>query len=105
TFIPSTLDNNLKLMENDPEYWQRVVASANGREDLIKAWRFGLWDIVAGGMFDGDAWNRKIHVLQPFPIPHSWRIDRSFDWGSSKPYSVGFWAESDGTKIGRASCR
>ena len=24
-------------------------------------------------------------------------IDRSFDWGSSKPFSVGWWAESDGT--------
>jgi hypothetical protein len=29
-----------------------VVASANGRTDLIKAWRFGLWDIVADGTFD-----------------------------------------------------
>jgi hypothetical protein len=95
-FIPSTLDNNPALMLADPEYWKRVVASANGRQDLIKAWRFGEWDLVAGGMFD-DVYRVKTHVLAPFSIPKSWRIDRSFDWGSSKPFSVGWWAESDGT--------
>lgn len=96
-FIPSTLDDNPQLLKNDPMYWVNVVMSANGREDLIKAWRYGLWDIVAGGMFD-DVWNRKVHVVLPFPIPASWRINRSFDWGSSRPYSVGFWAECDGTQ-------
>jgi hypothetical protein len=95
-FIPSTLDNNPAMMENDPEYWKRVVASANGRQEIIKAWRYGQWDIVAGGMFD-DVYRVKTHVITPFPIPHGWRIDRSFDWGSSKPFSVGWWAESDGT--------
>jgi hypothetical protein len=24
-------------------------------------------------------------------------VDRAFDWGSARPYSVGWWAESDGT--------
>lgn len=97
-FIPSTLDDNPQLMKNDPMYWVNVVISANGREDLIKAWRYGLWNIVAGGMFD-DLWlDGRYHILPPFPIPHSWRINRSFDWGSSKPYSVGFWAECDGTQ-------
>jgi hypothetical protein len=49
-------------------------------------------------MFD-DLWAklRQRVVVAPFPIPESWRIDRSLDWGSSKPCSVGFWAESDGT--------
>src|SRR5262249_9623427 len=28
----------------------------------------------------------------------SWKVDRSFDWGSSAPFSVLWWAESDGTK-------
>ena len=37
--------------------------------------------------------------LKPFEIPKTWTKDRSFDWGSSKPYSVGFWAESDGTNV------
>ena len=61
-----------------------------------KAWLEGSWDITSGGMFD-DLWNAQRHILKPFKIPHSWRIDRSFDWGSSKPFSVGWWALSDGT--------
>lgn len=55
-FIPSTRENNRHLLENDPDYWKRVVASANGRQDLIQAWCYGFWDIVAGGMFDDVLW-------------------------------------------------
>ena len=61
-----------------------------------KAWLEGSWDITSGGMFD-DLWDATKHVLKPFKIPRSWRIDRSLDWGSSKPFSVGWWAQSDGT--------
>ena len=49
-------------------------------------------------MFD-EVWRRDIHVVEPFEIPQSWRIDRSFDWGSSAPFSVQWWAESDGTPV------
>lgn len=95
-FIPSRLEDNAALLRNDPDYWKRVKAATAGDEALEKAWRFGLWDIVAGGMFD-DLWKRERHVIEPFDIPASWTVDRSFDWGSSKPFSVGWWAESDGT--------
>jgi hypothetical protein len=44
----------------------------------------------------GDLWVRSLHVLEPFDIPQAWRIRRAFDWGSSKPFSVGWWASSDG---------
>lgn len=63
-----------------------------------KAWAQGDWDVVAGGMFDGN-WDSHQHILTPFAIPRHWRIDRSFDYGSSKPFSVGWWAESDGCDI------
>jgi hypothetical protein len=95
-FIPSTLDDNQILVRHDPHYWERVIAAANGREDLIKAWRFGLWDLISGGMFD-DLWKPDVHVIPPFKVPQSWRLDRSFDFGSSRPFSVCWWAESDGT--------
>jgi hypothetical protein len=62
-----------------------------------KAWLEGSWDITSGGMFD-DLWDAQKHILAPFKIPPSWRIDRSFDWGSSKPFSVGWWAQTDGTE-------
>lgn len=62
------------------------------------AWLFGSWDIVSGGVFS-DVWDEKVHVIKPFKIPPNWYIDRSFDWGSSKPFSVGWWAESDGSEV------
>lgn len=96
-FIPSRLEDNPALAINDPNYVNRIAAATVGNEALLKAWLEGDWDIVAGGMFD-DLWLRSVHVLEPFRIPKSWRVDRSFDWGSTRPYSVGFWAESDGTE-------
>jgi hypothetical protein len=95
-FIPSLLEDNPTLMENDPDYSDRLEGLGNPA--LVKAMRTGDWNIVAGGMFD-DVWDSSIHVIPPFTIPATWRLDRSFDWGSSKPYSVGFWAESDGSDI------
>ena len=49
-------------------------------------------------MFD-DVWSATHNIVEDFQIPHSWRIFRSFDWGSSKPFSVGWWAESDGSDV------
>ena len=38
-----------------------------------------------------------MHVIPPFPeTPENWVIDRAFDWGSSKPFAVLYFAESDG---------
>jgi hypothetical protein len=65
-------------------------------ENLRLAWLYGSWDIVAGGMFS-HVWNKQVHIVQDFKIPHSWRIDRSFDWGSSKPFCTLWHAQSDGT--------
>ena len=60
-----------------------------------KAWNNGDWDIVSGGPFD-DVWRKEVHVIQRFRIPASWRVDCSYDWGSSQPASYGIWAEANG---------
>lgn len=95
-FIPAKLQDNQILMRNDPGYVDRLKGS--GPEWLVKAWLEGNWDIVAGGMFD-DLWKREVHILEPFVIPKGWIIDRAFDWGSSKPFSIGWWAESNGERL------
>jgi hypothetical protein len=98
--IHGTVYENKRLLDADPNYISRLRASARNEAEL-KAWLHGSWDIVAGGMFD-DVWNRAHHVILNFPIrliPDGWRIDRSFDWGSSKPFSVGWWAESNGEPL------
>lgn len=63
-----------------------------------RAWLWGDWDITSGGMFD-DVWSSQYNIVTPFTIPPGWRMFRSFDWGSSKPFSVGWWAESDGSDV------
>ncbi|RKY05563.1 MAG: terminase, partial [Planctomycetota bacterium] len=86
---------NKILLKNDPDYIKNLQSQSGA---VKEAWLYGNWDIVAGGMFD-DVWNKAIHIMEPFEIPATWRLDRSFDWGSSKPYAVGWWAESDGCDI------
>lgn len=94
-YIPAKLADNPTMTETDPDYIHRLEGLGNPA--LVKAMRDGDWNIVAGGALD-DVWNAEWHVLPPFDVPASWRIDRSFDWGSSHPFSVGWWAESDGTE-------
>jgi hypothetical protein len=94
-FIPAKLKDNPALSKDDPEYCDRLEGL--GDPELVKAMLDGDWDIVAGGMFD-DIWKRERHFIEPFRIPASWYKDRTFDWGSAHPFSVGWWAESDGTK-------
>lgn len=60
-----------------------------------RAWLWGDWDIAAGGAID-DLWDEMVHLAPRFPIPRGWRVDRSLDWGSAKPFSVGWWAEANG---------
>lgn len=94
--IHGRLNENTHLAVADPDYVRRLAAITDPNKR--KAWLEGSWDISSGGLFD-DLWDSSTHVLRPFDVPASWRIDRSFDWGSSKPFSVGWWAESDGTPV------
>ena len=92
-YIPAKLNDNPTLLLNDPDYLDRL--SGLGNPALVKAMRDGNWDIVAGGAID-DLWDDEILVIPRFEVPLSWRVDRSFDWGSTAPFSVGWWAEADG---------
>jgi len=98
--INSSLAENRILIESDPGYVQRIRTSA-ANPSQADAWINGSWDIVSGGLFD-DVWEAEHHVLyglQKMPIsriPRSWRLTRSYDHGQSRPFSVGWWAESNG---------
>lgn len=93
--IHGSIYENKILLKTDPSYLKNLESDTNLNRK--KAWLFGDWDIVAGGAVD-DVWNRELHVLKPFRIPKTWTVNRSFDWGSAKPFSVGWWAETDGTR-------
>ena len=62
-----------------------------------KAWLLGDWNITAGGAYD-DLWGD--HLIKPrFKGPRGWYVNRSFDWGSTRPFSVGWWAEANGENV------
>ena len=86
-FIPSRLENNRLLMENDPDYVSRLYLV--GSDELVRAWLEGDWTAVEGAFFD--VWSDKI-VIRPVELPKHWTRFRSFDWGSARPFSVGWWA-------------
>lgn len=63
--------------------------------NIRRAWALGSWDVVSGGAV-GDLWDSNKHIVSRFVIPKGWYIDRTFDWGSSHPFSVGWWAQANG---------
>ena len=95
-FIPSRVTDNKILLANDPGYVARLKGV--GSAELVKAWLEGDWDAIAGAFFD--CWSSDKHIIAPFQIPHHWLRFASFDWGSYRPFSVGWWAVSDGSRIG-----
>lgn len=59
----------------------------------------GMWGVDGGQVFEewrDDPNHYKdrqwTHVIDPFIIPKHWKIYRSFDFGYSKPFSVGWYA-------------
>lgn len=84
-YIPSRVGDNRFL---GADYVQQLKAS--GSEELVKAWLDGDWSVIEGAFFD--CWEASRHVVRPFEIPAEWARFRSGDWGSAKPFSVGWWA-------------
>jgi hypothetical protein len=95
-FIPAKLSDNPLLLENDPLYVAKLQTS--GSAQLVRAWLDGDWDIIEGAFFD--KWSKARNVVEPFSIPADWQKFRSGDWGSAKPFSIGWWAvASDDYKL------
>lgn len=95
-FIPSSIFDNKILLKNDPEYITRLAAlPENERRALL----YGDWDSFSGQVFtewrnNPDGYDNRIstHVIKPFKVPQSWKIYRGFDFGYSRPFSVGWYA-------------
>lgn len=78
----------------DPVYIATLTEDSD--EARKAAWLTGSWDVIAGGALD-DVWDAKKHVIPgKLVVPHSWKVDRSFDWGSTHPFGVVWWGESNG---------
>lgn len=95
-FIQSRVYDNKVLMKNQPDYVQQLETLA---PKLRRAWLEGNWDIFEGVYFEEfrdlpEHYFDRIgsHVIEPFEVPATWRIYRSFDWGYARPFSCGWWA-------------
>jgi hypothetical protein len=86
-FIPARVTDNPRLLDADPLYVAKLQQS--GSAQLVKAWLQGDWNIIEGAFFD--RWDAR-NVCRPFAIPEDWIRFRAFDWGSARPFSVGWWA-------------
>jgi len=93
-FIPSTVFDNKKLLESDPNYLATLASLPEAEREALL---YGSWDSFQGQVFrewknDPEHYkDRKwTHVIEPFDIPLSWKIIRSFDYGYAKPFSVGW---------------
>jgi hypothetical protein len=109
SFIQSLVTDNEALMKSNPDYIRQLEALP---PKLKEAWLNGRWDVFEGAFFeefrvtpdpqkcrdagitieDALQEHRWTHVIKPFDIPSSWKIYRSYDFGSGKPFSFGWWA-------------
>jgi hypothetical protein len=88
-YIPSRVSDNKHV---GAEYVASIMQS--GSPELVRAWLEGDWNVIAGAFFPEFDMGR--HVIAPRDLPEHWFRFRSLDWGSAKPFSVGWWAVSDG---------
>lgn len=95
-FVPSSVFDNPALLNNDPDYVRRLASMPEAER---KALLYGDWDTFSGQVFtewrnDPDHYEDRLwtHVIHPFRVPDSWRVWRSFDWGYSRPFAVGWYA-------------
>ena len=87
-FIPSTLEDNKILMQNDPQYEARLLSLPT---QLARALRYGDWNVFEGQVLD--SFRENIHVCKPFVLEQgAWFRFCTMDWGWSRPYSIGFYA-------------
>lgn len=95
-FVPSTVFDNAVLLRNDPDYLTKLAGLPDAER---KALLYGDWDSFSGQVFtewrnDPEHYGDRVgtHVIEPFRIPSSWSIWRGFDWGYTRPFSVGWYA-------------
>ena len=100
-FVPATVFDNPALLRNDPSYLVKLASMSQAEKEALL---YGNWDSYSGQYFsewknDPEHYiDRKFtHVIAPFEPPAHWKIYRSYDFGSAKPFSLGWWAvDKDG---------
>lgn len=85
-YIPARVQDNAKLMENDPSYVGRLTQT--GSEAQVRAWLLGDWFTIPGAYFP--EFDFRKHVIKRCNLPDHWVRFRAGDWGSAKPFAF-YW--------------
>ena len=96
SFTQALVTDNKFLMDHNEDYVKNLEALP---PKLREAWLYGSWDIFEGQFFEDFIDSPEhyedrqwTHVIEPFDIPKTWKVYRSYDFGYSKPFSCAWWA-------------
>lgn len=112
-FIPATVFDNKALLEDNPDYLGSLALLPEKERNALM---YGDWETFQGQYFsemrispdyeackeagitveEAALQGRWTHVIEPFDMNandrRGWQIYRSYDFGSSRPWSVGYYA-------------
>lgn len=74
-FIPAKLSDNPYLAASGDYETMLLSLPEHQKRQLL----YGDWDVSEGAAFP--EFNRRIHVVDPYPIPHEWPKFRACDYG------------------------
>ena len=95
-FIPSRMSDN--------KYLDRNYAGSFGGlpPEMRKALIEGNWDVVPGAAFeilDQRPDQPLSHICRPFKPPRHWTHFMAIDWGTARPFSIGWYTVSEGAEL------
>lgn len=89
-YIPARMEDNAYL---DTNYSGNLAGLP---EELQQAYKRGDWDVVVGQALP---LLRSRHELRQFVPPRHWTHFQSIDWGTGKPFSIGYYCVSEGAEL------
>ena len=92
-FIPATLFDNPYLADDGMYEANLLSLPEHQRKQLLE----GNWDVNEGAAFP--EWNRNIHVIEPYDIPHNWSRFRACDYGYGSHTGVLWFAVSPSEQL------
>lgn len=91
-FIPARMDDNPHL-----DAAMYAGAFTGMAPEQARALRDGDWDSVVGAALFN--LSRERHMVRPFQPPRHWTHFSSIDWGTYKPFSINWYAVSEGATL------
>jgi hypothetical protein len=90
-YIPATMDDNPHLERGYSGQFSAL------EPELARALREGDWDAVVGKAIHN--LSRDKHMTRAFSPPRHWTKFMVMDWGTAKPFSVGWYCVSEGAEL------